>query len=285
MKLKLILALALIVNLAIGVAETPVYAANPRKATTKQRTSAAKRTYNLPGAIGSDKFITIKRKAYLKYVGPNPEEKANYQTFNINIKWPTDLCLAGTGGSGNLLKSELHNSRVEEIQALIIKKLFDDLMTSDIKKAIDEFVKPTPEWEVVASVPQSAYSSMDELVSFPPIDTEIKVTPYLSCNKWICFEVSNTSTQMNGCDGRTRWVIIPRNQSAWNRLEITFITALDPGNYTTQVASKYGSQIMDLIKTAAVKDGSIDFISDYYGRMYVPDAIRAEKDRLIIYFL
>lgn len=248
-------------------------AAKKRTATSPPPSSRVASS-NLPGTIGRDSFTTIKRKVILKCIGAAPEDNpSGYTEYEIDIKWPTDIRLAGTGGSGDIAEKKRHDSRVEEIQALMVHKLLDVYGTSDMKAEIDKLVKPNSKRKIVSSIPSSAYDEFPELLSY-------SIKPYLACNKWICFEL----TKDNGFQSGTQWVTIPRNQAAWNRMEITLISALQPWNYTNKVATDHWSQISGLIKAAALKNGSYDFIRQ--GNVVgIPDAIRPEKTGLsFIYY-
>lgn len=247
---------------------------------SKTRTSLVKASTGLPNALGRDTYSDIKKKVVLKYIGRNRSEEPSYLSYDIDIKWPTDIRLAGTGGSGSTAEMGRHKSRVEEIQALIVNALLDEYGTSDIKQELDKLTTHNKDWKVVSSVPQSAYNLENESC---PTDYEISVRPYLACNKWICFELTKTYSECFGCEGYTKWVTIPRNQAAWNRTEITLISALDPSNYTSNVSSQYGKEISALIKAAAQKDGSYELIRNGNG-ISIPNAIRPEKTGLSFIF-
>lgn len=278
MNFKSILVYALVLAIAVTGAEAT---AQRRAATkTKTRTTTVKSSAGLPNAIGRDTYTTIKRDVTLKYTGSDKSGMTpSYKSYDIDIKWPTDLRLANTGGSGSLAEMDNHKGRVQEIQALLVNALLDEYGTSDIKKEIDNLTAVKKNWKVVSSVPQSAYSFDNELL---PQDCEISLKPYLACNKWICFELTN-HVEGNGCDGYTKWVTIPRNQAAWNRTEITLISALSPWNYTNNVSSRYGKEISALIKAAAQKDGSYDWIRSGNG-IQIPDAMRPERTGISFIF-
>ena len=268
--------------LVIVMATASVDAAAQRRTggKSKTRTSLVKASTGLPNALGRDTYSTIKKNVVLKYIGRNKSEEPSYLSYDIDIKWPTDLRLAGTGGSGSTAEMDRHKSRVEEIQALIVNALLDEYGTSDIKKELDKLTTHNKDWKVVSSVPQSAYNLENESC---PTDYEISVRPYLACNKWICFELIKTYSECFGCEGYTKWITIPRNQAAWNRTEITLISALNPSNYTDNVASQYGKEISALIKAAAQKDGSYEWIRNGNG-ISIPNAIRPEKTGLSFIF-
>ena len=281
MKRKSILVCLFVFSLMTGLMTVSSDAATPRRTAQKARTSTVKKSPELPGTLGRDVFTSIVRKVNLKYTG-NDEDNAKYVTYDINIKWPTDIRLSGTGGSGAIAEMNRHKSRVEEIQALMAYALLDEYGTSDIKSEINKLIAPDKNYKVVKSVPSSAYDLMSE---FPPADVKISVKPYMSCNKWICFELQNITTQGNGCDGNTKWIIIPRNQALWKRTDITLISALQYSNYTDKVGSPHLNRILALIKTAAQKDGSFEWIRNG-NNVSVPDAIRPEKTGLsFIYYL
>lgn len=279
MKIKQILSYLLVIVMATASVDAAAQRRTGGK--SKTRTSLVKASTGLSNALGRDTYSTIKKNVVLKYVGNDPEY-INYISYDIDIKWPTDIRLAGTGGSGATAEMDNHKSRVEEIQALIVNALLDEYGTSDIKKEIDELTTPVPnkDWKIISSIPQSAYNFENESL---PINSKISVKPYLSCNKWICFELNNFDIQGNGCDGYTKWVTIPRNQAAWNRTEITLISALDPSNYTDNVASQYGKEISALIKAAAQKNGTYGWIQDGNG-ISIPNTIRPEKTGLSFIF-
>lgn len=278
MKIKQILSYLLVIFMA--TASVDAAAQHRTGGKSKTRTSLVKASTGLPNALGRDTYSTIKKNVVLKYIGRNKSEEPSYLSYDIDIKWPTDLRLAGTGGSGSTAEMDRHKSRVEEIQALIVNALLDEYGTSDIKKELDKLTTHNKDWKVVSSVPQSAYNFENESL---PSNFKISVKPYLSCNKWICFELNNFDIQGNGCDGYTKWVTIPRNQAAWNRTEITLISALNPSNYTDNVASQYGKEISALIKAAAQKDGSYEWIRNGNG-ISIPNAIRPEKTGLSFIF-
>lgn len=290
MKLKSILSIVLMFCVGAGVsandegtsATVKTRTATKKRTTTQKATSktgtAKKRTTtsrsassrvvssNLPGAIGRDAFTSIKRKVILKCIGVAPEDNpSGYTEYEIDIKWPTDIRLAGTGGSGAIAERKQHDSRVEEIQALMVHKLLDVYGTSDMKAEIDKLVKPNSKRKIVSSIPSSAYAEFPDYIG-------CIIEPYLSCNKWICFEL----TKDNGSSTYVQWVIIPRNQAAWNRMEITLISALQPWNYSDNVATDYWSQISGLIKASSLNDGSYDLIRQGNG-VGIPHAIRPEK--------
>lgn len=214
------------------------------------------------------------------YEAANPKFGELLAATRRLVKRFNDLRLAGTGGSGSTAEMDRHKSRVEEIQALIVNALLDEYGTSDIKKELDKLTTHNKDWKVVSSVPQSAYNLENESC---PTDYEISVRPYLACNKWICFELIKTYSECLGCEGYTKWITIPRNQAAWNRTEITLISALNPSNYTDNVASQYGKEISALIKAAAQKDGSYEWIRNGKG-ISIPNAIRPEKTGLSFIF-
>lgn len=280
MNFRLLLAYVLIFAMAV----TGVDATAQRRASTKSktRTTTVKSSASLPNALGRDTYTMIKRDISLKNIGSDESDISipYYVSYDIDIKWPTDLRLANTGGSGDLAEKDNHKSRVKEIQALLVNALLDEYGTSDIKNEIDNLTAADKDWKVVASVPQSAYSIDNELL---PSDFEISVKPYLACNKWICFELANHNVQGNGCDGYTKWITIPRNQGAWNRTEITLISALSPWNYTNNVSSRYGKEISALIKAAAQKNGSYDWIRNGNG-IQIPDTMRPEKNGISFIF-
>lgn len=278
MKIKQILSYLLVIFMATASVDAAAQRRTGGK--SKSRTSLVKASTGLPNALGRDTYSTIKKNVVLKYVGNDPDEYINYTSYDIDIKWPTDIRLAGTGGSGATAEMDNHKSRVEEIQALIVNTLLDEYGTSDIKQEINKLTTPSNNWKVVPSVPESA---LDIENGHMPAIREISVKPYLSCNKWICFELTNFNMQGNGCDGYTKWVTIPRNQAAWNRTEITLISALNPSNYTDNVASQYGKEISALIKAAAQKDGSYEWIRNGNG-ISIPNTIRPEKTGLSFIF-
>lgn len=278
MKIKQILSYLLVIFMA--TASVDAAAQHRTGGKSKTRTSLVKASTGLPNALGRDTYSTIKKNVVLKYVGRNKSEEPSYLSYDIDIKWPTDLRLAGTGGSGSTAEMDRHKSRVEEIQALIVNALLDEYGTSDIKKELDKLTTHNKDWKVVSSVPQSAYNLENESC---PTDYEISVRPYLACNKWICFELIKTYSECFGCEGYTKWITIPRNQAAWNRTEITLISALNPSNYTDNVASQYGKEISALIKAAAQKDGSYEWIRNGNG-ISIPNAIRPEKTGLSFIF-
>lgn len=276
---RLLLAYVLVFAMAV----TGVDATAQRRASTKSktRTTTVKSSASLPNALGRDTYTMIKRDVTLKYTGSDKSGMTpSYKSYDIDIKWPTDLRLANTGGSGALAEMDNHKGRVQEIQALLVNALLDEYGSSDIKKEIDNLTAVKKDWKVVSSVPQSAYSFDKELL---PRDCEISLKPYLACNKWICFELTNHNVEGNGCDGYTKWVTIPRNQAAWNRTEITLISALSPWNYTNNVSSRYGKEISALIKAAAQKDGSYDWIRSGNG-IQIPEAMRPEKNGISFIF-
>lgn len=278
MKIKQILSYLLVIVMA-----TAAIGATAQRRTggkSKTRTSLVKASTGLPNALGRDTYSDITKKVVLKYIGRNKSEEPSYLSYDIDIKWPTDIRLAGTGGSGSTAEMDRHKSRVEEIQALIVNALLDEYGTSDIKQELDKLTTHNKDWKVVSSVPQSAYNLENESC---PTDYEISVRPYLACNKWICFELTRTYSECFGCEGYTKWVTIPRNQAAWNRTEITLISALDPSNYTSNVSSQYGKEISALIKAAAQKDGSYELIRNGNG-ISIPNAIRPEKTGLSFIF-
>ena len=278
MKIKQILSYLLVIVMATASVDAAAQRRTGGK--SKTRTSLVKASTGLPNALGRDTYSTIKKNVVLKYIGRNKSEEPSYLSYDIDIKWPTDLRLAGTGGSGSTAEMDRHKSRVEEIQALIINALLDEYGTSDIKKELDKLTTHNKDWKVVSSVPQSAYNLENESC---PTDYEISVRPYLACNKWICFELIKTYSECLGCEGYTKWITIPRNQAAWNRTEITLISALNPSNYTDNVASQYGKEISALIKAAAQKDGSYEWIRNGNG-ISIPNAIRPEKTGLSFIF-
>lgn len=278
MKIKQILSYLLVIVMVTASVDAAAQRRTGGK--SKTRTSFVKASTELPNALGRDTYSTIKKNVVFKYVGNDSDGYTNYISYDIDIKWPTDIRLAGTGGSGSKAEMDRHKSRVEEIQALIVNALLDEYGTSDIKKEIDELTVPNKDWKIISSIPQSAYNFENESL---PINSEISVKPYLSCNKWICFELTNFNMQGNGCDGYTKWVTIPRNQAAWNRTEITLISALNPSNYTDNVASQYGKEISALIKAAAQKAGSYEWIRNGNG-ISIPNAIRPEKTGLSFIF-
>lgn len=278
MKIKQILSYLLVIVMATASVDAAAQRRTGGK--SKTRTSLVKASTGLPNALGRDTYSTIKKNVVLKYIGRNKSEEPSYLSYDIDIKWPTDLRLAGTGGSGSTAEMDRHKSRVEEIQALIVNALLDEYGTSDIKKELDKLTTHNKDWKVVSSVPQSAYNLENESC---PTDYEISVRPYLACNKWICFELIKTYSECLGCEGYTKWVTIPRNQAAWNRTEITLISALNPSNYTDNVASQYGKEISALIKAAAQKDGSYEWIRNGNG-ISIPNAIRPEKTGLSFIF-
>ena len=278
MKIKQILSYLLVIVMATASVDAAAQRRTGGK--SKTRTSLVKASTGLSNALGCDTYSTIKKNVVLKYVGRNKSEEPSYLSYDIDIKWPTDLRLAGTGGSGSTAEMDRHKSRVEEIQALIVNALLDEYGTSDIKKELDKLTTHNKDWKVVSSVPQSAYNLENESC---PTDYEISVRPYLACNKWICFELIKTYSECFGCEGYTKWITIPRNQAAWNRTEITLISALNPSNYTDNVASQYGKEISALIKAAAQKDGSYEWIRNGNG-ISIPNAIRPEKTGLSFIF-
>lgn len=278
MKIKQILSYLLVIVMATASVDAAAQRRTGGK--SKTRTSLVKASTGLPNALGRDTYSTIKKNVVLKYIGRNKSEEPSYLSYDIDIKWPTDLRLAGTGGSGSTAEMDRHKSRVEEIQALIINALLDEYGTSDIKKELDKLTTHNKDWKVVSSVPQSAYNLENESC---PTDYEISVRPYLACNKWICFELIKTYSECLGCEGYTKWITIPRNQAAWNRTEITLISALNPSNYTDNVASQYEKEISALIKAAAQKDGSYEWIRNGNG-ISIPNAIRPEKTGLSFIF-
>lgn len=278
MKIKQILSYLLVIVMATAAIDATAQRRTGGK--SKTRTSLVKASTGLPNALGRDTYSTIKKNVVLKYIGRNKSEEPSYLSYDIDIKWPTDLRLAGTGGSGSTAEMDRHKSRVEEIQALIVNALLDEYGTSDIKKELDKLTTHNKDWKVVSSVPQSAYNLENESC---PTDYEISVRPYLACNKWICFELIKTYSECLGCEGYTKWITIPRNQAAWNRTEITLISALNPSNYTDNVASQYGKEISALIKAAAQKDGSYEWIRNGKG-ISIPNAIRPEKTGLSFIF-
>lgn len=278
MKIKQILSYLLVIVMATASVDAAAQRRTGGK--SKTRTSLVKASTGLPNALGRDTYSTIKKNVVLKYIGRNKSEEPSYLSYDIDIKWPTDLRLAGTGGSGSTAEMDRHKSRVEEIQALIVNALLDEYGTSDIKKELDKLTTHNKDWKVVSSVPQSAYNLENESC---PTDYEISVRPYLACNKWICFELIKTYSECLGCEGYTKWITIPRNQAAWNRTEITLISALNPSNYTDNVASQYGKEISALIKAAAQKDGSYEWIRNGNG-ISIPNAIRPEKTGLSFIF-
>lgn len=278
MKIKQILSYLLVIVMVTASVDAAAQRRTGGK--SKTRTSLVKASTGLPNALGRDTYSTIKKNVVLKYIGRNKSEEPSYLSYDIDIKWPTDLRLAGTGGSGSTAEMDRHKSRVEEIQALIVNALLDEYGTSDIKKELDKLTTHNKDWKVVSSVPQSAYNLENESC---PTDYEISVRPYLACNKWICFELIKTYSECLGCEGYTKWITIPRNQAAWNRTEITLISALNPSNYTNNVASQYGKEISALIKAAAQKDGSYEWIRNGNG-ISIPNAIRPEKTGLSFIF-
>lgn len=278
MKIKQILSYLLVIVMATASVDAAAQRRTGGK--SKTRTSLVKASTGLPNSLGRDTYSTIKKNVVLKYIGRNKSEEPSYLSYDIDIKWPTDIRLAGTGGSGATAEMDNHKSRVEEIQALIVNALLDEYGTSDIKKELDKLTTHNKDWKVVSSVPQSAYNLENESC---PTDYEISVRPYLACNKWICFELIKTYSECLGCEGYTKWITIPRNQAAWNRTEITLISALNPSNYTDNVASQYGKEISALIKAAAQKDGSYEWIRNGNG-ISIPNAIRPEKTGLSFIF-
>lgn len=279
MKIKQILSYLLVIVMATAAIDATAQRRTGGK--SKTRTSLVKASTGLPNALGRDTYSTIKKNVVLKYVGNDPDEYINYISYDIDIKWPTDIRLAGTGGSGATAEMDNHKSRVEEIQALIVNALLDEYGTADIKKEINKLTTPSDNWKVVPSVPESAYDIEN---GHMPAIREISVKPYLSCNKWICFELTNVRSEGNGYDGFTKWIIIPRNQGAWNRTEMTLISALNPSNYTNTVSSKYANEISALIKASAQKDGYYDWIRSGSG-VQIPSTMRPEKTGIsFIYF-
>lgn len=111
MNFRLLLAYVLVFAMAV----TGVDATAQRRASTKSRTrtTTVKSSASLPNALGRDTYTMIKRDVTLKYTGSDKSGMTpSYKSYDIDIKWPTDLRLANTGGSGALAEMDNHKGGV-----------------------------------------------------------------------------------------------------------------------------------------------------------------------------
>lgn len=280
MNFRLLLAYVLVFAMAVTGPE----ATAQRRAATKSKTrsTTVKSSAGLPNALGRDTYTMIKRDIKLKYVGPNTEDEASYTTDVIDIEWPVDIRLISYSGKSASEDSIVHRRQIEEIQARLVYVLFNVDSVSDINKEIDKLMHPGKDWNVVSSVPRRAYSRDNERT---PRDNKISVKSYLTCDKWLCFEIGdyNENGEYGNRLGWPDWITIPRDRTVWNRTDISLISALDPSNYTNKVRSAYADEILSLIKKAA---GDSDGLISSDKGMRFPNRMRPEKTGItFIYYM